>query len=230
MSTTAAEAKEPQRTVPVGILGSLVICTVLYILFAAVLTGMVNYRQMHGDAAPVATAIERTPFAWLQVTVKARGDPGIHLRPAGGLLGQSRVMLAMAQDRMLPAVFARLHPVRRTPWAAHGAMMVLTAALAGFVPVEALSRMTSVGTLLAFAIVCGGVVVLRKREPDRPRAFRVPGSPAVPCLGAATCLLLMVSLPWTTWLRLGAWFALGLVVYATYSHRRAAAARAAAST
>ena len=227
VSTTAAEAKEPQRTMPIGILGSLIICTVLYIAFAAVLTGIVNYKQMHGDAAPVATAIERTPFVWLQVTVKLGVILGFTSVLLVGLLGQSRVMFAMAQDGMIPAVFARLHATRRTPWAAHTAMMALTAALAGFVPVEALSRMTSVGTLLAFAIVCCGVLVLRVREPDRPRAFRVPFSPVVPGLGVATCLLLMASLPGTTWLRLGSWFVLGLVVYALYSHRRAAAFRAA---
>ncbi len=228
VSTTAAEAKDPQRTMPIGILGSLVICTFLYVAFAAVLTGMVNYKQMHGDASPVATAIERTPFVWLQVTVKLGVILGFTSVILVGLLGQSRVMLAMAQDRMIPAVFARLHETRRTPWAAHLVMMVLTAALAGFVPVEALSRMTSVGTLLAFAIVCCGVLVLRVREPDRPRAFRVPGSPVVPGLGVAICLLMMVSLPGATWLRLAAWFALGLVIYAAYSHRRASAARAAA--
>ena len=225
VSTTAAEAKEPQRSMPIGILGSLVICTVLYIAFAAVLTGIVNYKQMHGDASPVATALARTPYVWLQVTVKIAVILGFTSVLLVGLLGQSRVMFAMAQDGMIPAIFARLHATRRTPWAAHSAMMVLTAGLAGFVPVEALSRITSVGTLLAFAIVCCGVLVLRVREPDRPRAFRVPGSPVVPVLGVAICLLMMVSLPPATWLRLLAWFVLGIVVYAAYSHRRAAARR-----
>ncbi len=227
VSTTAAEATRPQRTVPIGILGSLAICTVLYVAFAVVLTGMVNYKQMHGDAAPVATAIERTPFVWLQVTVKLGIILGFTSVILVGLLGQGRVMFAMARDGMLPGFFGQLHRTRHTPWAAHAVMMVLTGALAGFVPVEALSRMTSVGTLLAFAIVCGGMLVLRWREPERPRPFRVPGGAAVPLLGIATCLLLMVFLPWQTWLRLGGWFVLGAVVYAAYSHRRAAALRAA---
>ncbi len=228
VSTTAAEAHDPQRTIPIGILGALLICTVLYVGFAAVLTGMVNYKQMHGDAAPVATAIERTPYVWLQVTVKGGVILGFTSVILVGLLGQGRVLFAMARDGMVPAILGRLHPTRHTPVAAHAAMLLLTTALAGFVPVEALSRMTSVGTLLAFAIVCGGMLVLRVREPDRPRPFRVPGGPAVPLLGIATCGLMMVFLPWQTWLRLAGWFALGAVVYAGYSHRRAAAVRDAA--
>jgi APA family basic amino acid/polyamine antiporter len=226
VSTTAAEAKDPQRTMPIGILGSLVICTVLYIGFALVLTGMVKYSQMHGDASPVATAIDRTPFTWLQVTVKLGIVLGFTSVILVGLLGQSRVLLAMAEDGMVPAVFGRLHPTRRTPWVSHLVMMGLTAVLAAFVPVESLGRMTSVGTLLAFAIVCGGVLVLRRRDPERPRPFRAPWGPATPVLGIATCLLMMVSLPWQTWLRLVAWFVLGLAIYAGYSHRRAAEVRA----
>ena len=229
VSTTAAEAEQPQRTIPIGILGSLAVCTLLYVGFAAVLTGMVNYRQMHGDAAPVATAIERTPFVWLQVTVKLGVILGFTSVILVGLLGQGRVMFAMARDGMVPGVLGRLHPTRHTPMVAHAVMMVLTGLLAGLVPVEALSRMTSVGTLLAFAIVCGGMLVLRIREPDRPRPFRVPGGPAIPLLGIATCLLMMVFLPWQTWLRLGAWFVLGAAVYALYSHRRAVAVRTAAA-
>ena len=225
VSTTAAEAREPQRTIPIGILGSLVICTVLYMAFAIVLTGMVNYKQMHGDAAPVATAIDQTPFVWLQVTVKLGIVLGFTSVILVGLLGQGRVMFAMAQDGMLPARFGRLHRTRKTPWVAHASMMVLTGALAGLVPVEALSRMTSVGTLLAFAIICGGVLVLRRREPDWPRPFRLSGGPAIPILGIVTCVLLMAFLPWQTWLRLAGWFVLGLVIYGLYSHRRASAIR-----
>ncbi len=228
VSTTAAEAKEPQRTVPVGILGSLAICTVLYVAFALVLTGLVNYKQMHGDAAPVATAIGRTPFVWLQVAVKGGVILGFTSVLLVGLLGQGRVMFAMARDGMLPAVLGRLHPTRKTPWAAHAAMMTLDVVLAGFVPVETLSRLTSVGTLLAFAIVCVGVLVLRVREPDRPRPFRVPLYPLVPVAGIATCLGMMAFLPWQTWVRLGGWLGLGVAVYALYSHRRAAAVRTAA--
>ena len=225
VSTTAAEAKEPQKTMPIGILGSLAICTVLYVGFALVLTGMVKYSDMHGDASPVATAIDKTPFAWLQVTVKLGVLLGFTSVILVGLLGQSRVLLAMAQDGMVPRVFGRLHRTRHTPWVGHLVMMVLTSVLAAFVPVEALGKMTSVGTLLAFAIVCAGVLVLRWREPERKRSFRVPWSPLIPSLGIATCLLMMVSLPWQTWLRLAAWFALGLVIYAVYSHAQSSRVR-----
>lgn len=229
VSTTAAEATEPQRTVPIGILGSLAICTILYVAFAFVLTGLVSYKQMHGDAAPVATAIERTPYVWLQVVVKLGVILGFTSVLLVGLLGQGRVMFAMARDGMLPPVLGRLHRTRKTPWAAHVTMMVLNVLLAGFVPVETLSHLTSVGTLLAFAIVCGGVIVLRVREPDRPRPFRVPLYPLVPALGIATCLGMMAFLPWQTWTRLGVWLALGLLIYMLYSHRRAAAARVVAA-
>ncbi len=222
VSTTAGEAKDPQRTMPIGILGSLVICTVLYIAFAVVLVGLVPFAQMKGDAAPVATAIDQTPFGWLQVLVKLGILGGFTSVLLVGLLGQSRIVYAMAQDGMVPAVLGRLHPTRKTPWVANLTLMLLTGALAALAPIEALSKMTSIGTLFAFAIVCGGVLVLRWREPERERPFRVPGSPAVPVLGILACLLLMVSLPGTTWLRLGAWFALGAVVYFGYSHRRAA--------
>ncbi len=228
VSTAAAEAEKPQRTIPIGILGSLAICTVLYLAFAIVLVGMVKYDKMHGDASPVATAIEQTPFVWLQAVVKGGVILGFTSVMLVGLLGQGRIMLAMARDGMLPGVFGRVHKTRQTPWVAHASLMVGTAVLAGFVPVDTLSKMTSVGTLLAFAVVCAGVLVLRRREPDRKRPFRAPGGAAVPLAGIATCGGLILSLPWETWLRLGVWFALGAMIYALYSHRSAAGARAAA--
>jgi APA family basic amino acid/polyamine antiporter len=127
---------------------------------------------------------------------------------------------------MVPAFLGKLHPKRKTPWVANVVFMVATGLLAALVPIESLAKLVSVGTLLAFAIVCGGVLVLRRREPERERPFRVPGSPVVPLLGIASCLLLMVSLPWQTWVRLAAWFVLGLVVYFAYSNRRSASVRA----
>ena len=226
VSTTAAEAKNPQRSMPIGILGSLAICTVLYIAFALVLTGVVHYPDMKGNAAPIALAIDKTPFGWLQVVVKLGIIGGFTSVLLVGLLGQSRIAFAMAQDGMIPAALGTLHPTRHTPWVANMVFMVATGALAALVPIEALAKLVSVGTLLAFAIVCGGVLVLRWREPERDRPFRVPGSPVVPLLGIASCLLLMLSLPWQTWARLAAWFALGLAVYFAYSHRRAAGVRA----
>ena len=228
VSTTAAEARDPQRSMPIGILGSLAICTVLYVGFALVLTGMVHYPDMKGNAAPIALAIDKTPFGWLQVVVKLGIIGGFTSVLLVGLLGQSRIVFAMAEDGMVPAFLGHLHPTRHTPWTANLLFMVGTGALAALVPIESLARLVSVGTLLAFAIVCGGVLVLRRREPGRKRPFRVPGSPAVPLLGIASCLSLMLSLPWQTWARLGVWFALGLLVYFSYSQRRAAAVREAA--
>ena len=226
VSTTAGEARNPQRAMPIGILGSLAICTVLYVGFALVLTGIVHYPDMKGNAAPIALAIDKTPFGWLQVTVKLGIIGGFTSVLLVGLLGQSRIAFAMAEDGMVPAVLGKLHPKRQTPWVANMVFMVATGLLAALVPIESLAKLVSVGTLLAFAIVCGGVLVLRRREPDRERPFRVPGAPVVPLLGIASCLLLMVSLPWQTWMRLAAWFALGLVVYFGYSQRRSAAVRA----
>jgi APA family basic amino acid/polyamine antiporter len=226
VSTTAGEARDPQRAMPIGILGSLAICTLLYIGFALVLTGIVHYPDMKGNAAPIALAIDKTPFGWLQVTVKLGIIGGFTSVLLVGLLGQSRIAFAMAEDGMVPAVLGKLHPVRKTPWVANLVFMVATALLAALVPIESLAKLVSVGTLLAFAIVCGGVLVLRRREPERERPFRVPGSPVVPLLGIASCLLLMVSLPWQTWVRLAVWLALGLVIYFAYSARRSAAVRA----
>jgi APA family basic amino acid/polyamine antiporter len=226
VSTTAGEARNPQRAMPIGILGSLAICTVLYVGFALVLTGIVHYPDMKGNAAPIALAIDKTPFGWLQVAVKLGIIGGFTSVLLVGLLGQSRIAFAMAEDGMVPAFLGKLHPKRKTPWVANVVFMVATGLLAALVPIESLAKLVSVGTLLAFAIVCGGVLVLRRREPERERPFRVPGSPVVPLLGIASCLLLMVSLPWQTWVRLAAWFVLGLVVYFAYSNRRSASVRA----
>jgi APA family basic amino acid/polyamine antiporter len=225
VSTTAAEARNPKRAMPIGIMGSLLICTVLYIAFSLVLTGVVHYPDMKGNAAPVALLIDKTPFPWLQVVVKLAILGGFTSVLLVGLLGQSRIAFAMAEDGMIPAVLGKLHPKRKTPWVANLVFMVGTGTLAALVPIDTLAKLVSVGTLLAFAIVCGGVIVLRHREPDRPRPFRVPGSPVVPALGIVTCLLLIASLPHDTWIRLAVWFAIGLAVYFGYSHRRAAARR-----
>ncbi len=224
VSTTAAEARDPQRGMPIGILGSLAICTVLYIGFALVLTGLVPYQAMKGNAAPIALAIDKTPYHWLQVAVKLGILGGFTSVLLVNLLGQSRIVFAMAKDGMVPAVLGTLSE-RQTPLVANLVFMVVTAAFAAFVPIEALAKLVSVGTLFAFAIVCGAVLVLRRREPDRERPFRVPWSPVVPLLGIASCLLLMLSLPWQTWLRLVAWWVLGLVIYFAYSNRKAAAVR-----
>lgn len=225
VSTAAQEARDPQRTMPIGIIGSLVICTVLYVAFAFVLTGMVNYRDMKGDAAPVATAINLTPYVWLQMLIKLGVIAGFTSVILVMLLGQSRVFYSMAQDRLLPKLFAEIHPRWRTPWRSNLLFMVMISLLAGFLPISKLGHMTSIGTLLAFVIVCGGILVLRRTEPDRPRPYRTPFVPAVPLLGIIVCLWMMTSLNAETWLRLVVWLAIGLVIYFGYSrhHSRQAA-------
>jgi APA family basic amino acid/polyamine antiporter len=217
VSTAAQETKNPRRDMPIGILGSLAICTVLYIAFALVLTGIVNYHDMLGDAAPVATAIDRTPFHWLQVAVKLGIISGFTTVILVMLLGQSRVFYAMAGDGLLPRAFAAVHPTWRTPWISNLIFMVFTGAMAGFLPIERLGHMTSIGTLLAFIIVCAGVIVLRRINPEQLRGYWTPLSPWVPILGILVCLAMMVSLDVATWYRLAAWLAVGLVIFFGYS-------------
>lgn len=219
VSTCAAEAHQPERDVPIGILGSLAICTILYIGFALVLTGVVNYHAMHGDAKPVMTAIDVTSFSWLKVTVNIGVICGYTSVMLVSLLGQSRVFYAMAQDGLLPGIFGHLHRRFQTPWLSNLLFMVFTGTLAGFLPIEVLGHMTSIGTLLAFSIVCAGVLVLRRTDPGRERGFRAPFSPLVPLLGIAVCGAMMLSLGWENWLRLGVWLVIGLVIYFGYSRR-----------
>ena len=220
VSTAAQETKEPQRALPIGILGSLAICTVLYVAFAVVLTGMVNYRALRGDAAPIATAIAATPYHWLGPLVDLGILAGFTSVILVSLLGQSRVFFAMAEDGLLPGAFARIHPRWRTPWLATLLFMVFTALLAGFVPMSLLADMTSIGTLLAFVIVCGGVLVLRRIRPDLERPYRTPLVPLVPLSGIAVCATMMYSLGAENWWRLLVWLMFGLAVYFGYSRRR----------
>jgi len=219
VSTAAQETKNPQRTMPIGILGSLAICTVLYVAFAFVLTGMVKYTAMKGDAAPVATAIALTPYAWLQVLIKVGIICGFSSVILVALLGQSRVFFSMAEDGLLPRAFAAIHPTWRTPWRSNLVFMLFGSALAGFVPMSLLAHMTSIGTLLAFVIVCAGVIVLRRTRPDLARPYRTPLVPAVPLLGIAVCATMMYSLGPENWWRLVVWLAIGLAIYFGYSRR-----------
>lgn len=217
VSTAAQESRRPQRDVPIGILGSLAICTLIYLAFSAVLTGMVNYQDMRGDAAPVATAINLTPYPWLQVMIKGGIIAGFTSVILVLLLGQSRVFYSMSRDGLLPKLFSDIHPKWRTPWRSNILFMVFVSIFAGFLPISQLGHMTSIGTLLAFIIVCIGVIVLRYKQPDLKRPYKVPCFPVFPILGILVCLAMMSSLDAETWWRLLIWLGIGLIIYFTYS-------------
>ncbi|MDE3154621.1 MAG: amino acid permease [Acidobacteriota bacterium] len=215
VSTAAQEARNPQRDMPVGILGSLAICTVLYLLMGALLTGVVKYTQLN-VAAPVALGIDATGIAWGSLVVKIGTFAGLGTTMLVMLMGQSRVLFTMSRDGLLPAWCGRVHPRFRTPWISSIVVGLFVGLFAALVPIGVLGQLTNIGTLLAFIIVCAGVWVLRVRRPDLPRAFRTPWVPFVPIAGIVISLLLMLSLPIDTWLRLFAWLAIGLVVYWQY--------------
>lgn len=218
VSTAAQETKNPQKSMPIGIMGALSICTVLYILFSLVMVGLISYKELN-VAAPAALAIDQTPYHWLQWTVKLAIIAGFSSVILVLLLGQSRIFYTMACDGLLPKAFSELHPKWHTPWKASLALFFLISPLAAFVPLEVLGNMTSIGTLFAFMIVCGGTLILRYTHPEYPRAFRTPWVPLVPILGMAVCFLLMASLNFDTWLRFVIWLAIGLVVYFRFRHK-----------
>jgi APA family basic amino acid/polyamine antiporter len=219
VSTHAEEAKNPKRDVPIGIIASLVICTVLYIAVVAVLTGMVRYDQLSIDAG-VSDAFKQAGLGSAEFIIAAAGVAGITSVLLVLMLSAPRVMLAMARDGMVPRhFFADVHPRFRTPWRSTILVGVFVALLTGFLPIDALLHLTNIGTLFAFVIVCAAVLIMRRTNPDAERPFRVPLYPLVPILGILTCLLLMFSLPVENWYRLIAWMALGFVVYFLYGHK-----------
>ncbi len=217
VSTAAQESRNPKKDVPIGIIGSLIICTILYLAFSSVLTGMVYYKDMRGDAAPVATAINLTPYPWLQVMIKFGIVCGFTSVILVMLLGQSRVFYSMSRDGLLPKMFSEIHPQWHTPWKSNLLFMVFVGFFAGFFPISKLGHMTSIGTLLAFVIVCAGVMILRYTQPLLPRPYRVPCSPLFPFLGILVCLAMMTSLDAETWWRLVIWLVIGFIIYFTYS-------------
>ena len=217
VSTAAQESHHPQRDVPRGIIGSLIISTVLYMLFSFVLIGMVNYKALKGDAAPVATAINITPYPWLHVLIKLGIICGFTSVILVLLLGQSRIFYAMSRDGLLPKLFSDIHPKLRTPWRSNLLFMVFVGFLAGIFPISKLGHMISIGTLLAFIIVCSGVMVLRYTQPKLKRGYTCPCFPLFPFLGILVCLVMMTSLDLETWWRLIIWLAIGLIIYFTYS-------------
>lgn len=228
VSTAAQETKNPKKAMPIGILGSLVICTILYIAFAYVMTGVAHYTMFNtggsSDLAPVAIAIKQMgtigaggvvvpAYPWLNTAIIVAILLGYSSVILVMLLGQSRVFYSMSKDGLLPVVFSKLHPKHRTPYKSNLLFMVFVSAFAAFIPGRIVGEMTSIGTLFAFILVCIGVLVMRKKMKDAPRAFRVPLVPWIPILGVLTCLFMMVFLPLDTWIRLIAWMMFGLDIY-----------------
>ncbi len=217
VSTAAQEAKNPQKGMPIGILGSLAICTILYVLFSYVMTGIANYTEFKGSAAPVAIAIAKTPYVWLNQTVIIAILAGYTSVMLVMLLGQSRVFYTMSKDGLLPKLFSDLHPKFATPYKCNLLFAVFVSLFAGFVPVKVVGELVSMGTLFAFVLVCIGVMLMRKTEPNAVRPFRTPLVPLVPILGILVCVAMMVSLPGLTWLNMLAWMVIGFIVYFLYS-------------
>ncbi len=223
VSTAAQETKNPKRNMPIGILGSLAICTILYILFAHVLTGVATVEDFRGEGgeASVAFAIQKymTGYSWLANFVTIAILAGFSSVILVMLLGQSRVFYSMGKDGLLPKAFSDLHPKYQTPYKANIAILIIVGLFAAFVPGDIVGDMTSIGTLFAFVLVCVAVIILRKKEPNMVRQFKTPWVPFVPILGVIACLLMMVGLGWTNWLRLFAWMALGVIFYFVYSKK-----------
>ncbi|MEW6211709.1 MAG: amino acid permease [Acidobacteriota bacterium] len=217
VSTHAEEARRPNRDVPIGIVASLLICTVLYVLVVVVLTGMVKYDKIDTGAG-VSEAFKTVGIPWAQIIIAAAGVAGITSVLLVMMLSAPRVFLAMARDGLLPpSFFADVHPRFRTPWKSTMLVGAFVAVGAGLLPIDALLEMTNIGTLFAFTVVCTAVLIMRKTNPEAERPFRCPMVPLIPVLGIIMCLVLMFSLPWANWIRLIGWLAIGLVIYFLYS-------------
>src|SRR3984885_4381292 len=227
VSTASEECRQPRRDVPIGILATLAVCTVLYIGVAVVLTGMVPWLSVAGDAAPVVNALKRVALTpeghrlhWVQLAVLIGALVGMVSSILVFQLGQARVWFAMSRDRLLPDVFSRVHPRFRTPAFATWVAGILVAIPSGLFDVGSFAEMSNIGTLFAFVLVSIGVMVLRYKDPARHRGFRVPFGPVVPILSVLFCVLLMAGLPAKTWIRFFVWLVIGLVVYVFYSRKR----------
>jgi APA family basic amino acid/polyamine antiporter len=218
VSTAAQEAKRPQKDMPIGILGSLAVCTILYVLVAAVLTGLVPYKDLNVPD-PIAKGVDVIGIGWFGALIKLGALSGLTTVILVLLYGQSRIFYTMASDGLLPKVFSHVHPTYQTPYRSQAMIGVCVALVAALVPIDILGEMVSIGTLAAFCLVCGAVIHLRRSEKGMKRPFKVPAVPLVPILGILSCLLLMAGLPLDTWLRLIIWMAIGLVVYFTYGRR-----------
>jgi len=215
VSTAAQEAKQPQRDMPIGILGSLVVCTVLYIAVAAVLTGLVAYTDLN-VADPIAKGVDAIGLTWFSILIKIGALTGLTTVILVLLYGQSRIFYTMSHDGLLPGLFAYIHPRLQTPYRSQMLIGGIVAVVAALTPIHVLGEMVSIGTLFAFVLVCGSVIYLRRTEGRVHRPFRVPAVPVVPILGILFCLLLMVALPLITWVRLVVWLGIGLAIYFSY--------------
>jgi APA family basic amino acid/polyamine antiporter len=230
VSTHAEEAKNPHKDVPTGIIWSLVICTILYIAVAAILTGMVPYKEIDIEV-PVSDAFRRAGLPWARFLISAGAVAGITSVLLVMMLSQPRVWLAMARDGMVSRkFFGAVHPKHRTPYKATILTGILVAIGGGLLPLRILADLTNIGTLFAFVVVCFAVLIMRRTNPEAERPFRVPFGNLIPILGIITCLILMFSLAPENWLRLGVWLAIGLAIYFGYSRKHAITARLAAES
>jgi APA family basic amino acid/polyamine antiporter len=216
VSTAAEEAVNPQRDLPIGIIASLAICTVIYILVSGILTGIVPYATLNVPS-PVADAMLRIGHRWASAVIAAGAIAGITTVLLVLYYALTRIFLAMARDGLLPPVFAQVNETTRTPVRIILTSGFIMAAIAGFTPISHVTELVNIGTLAAFVLVCAGVIVLRYKQPELHRPFKTPFSPIIPMLGMGFCLYLMFSLPLITWIRFGVWLAIGLIVYFTYS-------------
>jgi APA family basic amino acid/polyamine antiporter len=221
VSTAAQEAKNPKRDMPISILGSLLICTLLYIMVAAVLTGMVNYKELN-VSAPIALAIDKTHngLNWLRPLIKIGAIAGLSSVVLVMLMGQPRIFFSMAKDGLLPEIFGKVHHRFKTPYITTIITGVISAVIAGLFPIGILGELVSIGTLLAFSIVCISILVLRRNHPGAHRPFKTPWVPFVPIAGAFICIAQMLALPLDTWMRLIIWMALGFAIYFLYGIRK----------
>ena len=220
VSTAAEECKNPQKDLPIGIIATLVVCTILYIAVVVVLTGLVKWDTLVDDAAPVVNTLKKLHFTGVRLVVLLGAMMGMISSLLVFQLGQARVWFAMSRDGLFPKIFGRVHPKYQTPAFSTWVAGFVVGIPAGLLDIGTLADLSNIGTLFAFALVAGGVLILRYREPERRRAFRAPGGPIAPILTILTCLLLMAGLPIMNWIRFVVWLIIGLVLYAAYGSRK----------
>lgn len=226
VSTAAQDTRNPQKNVPLGIIGSLIATALIYVIFSSVLIGVVDYRTLANDPNPVATVIRQLHQPWIATFIKIAITLSYGAVIYGMLLGQSRIAMTMAEDGLIPISWARLHQKTRTPWTAHILTGTASAFLAACLPISTLGDMTSIGTLLAFIFVCLSTIRLRYTHPDTPRLFQLPGGAwIIPLLGILSCSIVILSMTPATWLKFALWMCLGLLLYVTYGYRKSLLSR-----